>query len=528
MSGGDGTGGGDGGKGDSPWWFPFGFNGNGDGWRLDVVTLLAVIGESSMAEHAQAITASVLCMLPRILPAPQALLKPSRPLRMPETTAKMVGVFSGVCVDSVGFFANIIHPLDQYQPFAFQVLEIKHTNLNEAGGYTAQKEPTGSNRRISRLFRKDSDLATTLEPRSPLPKPLIGDVTQGVELQNISRNGSAARTQTQASSVAFDVESQGVTLGRTPGLRRRFTEKATDTLAYPTLANKAKRPAIPAKLWSPLHILACVSFLNSMAIISYAGYLHDGNAIIGIATISIASSIVGYASWWTPILMNRSHTNKVPRADIMIRTREGAFIYIKCSEEVARELYSGGTEECDYHVGGRTYRFLMGIGTMLLMVSVIFLGNCSWWSQVLIACSYVIQNGLYWGLGMLPKHYFWDLSRYEWRDLTEDDSRNAHLNDNPSDEREGHKSFTRTLWYAIRETKSTGWAVRSGAAPITPQWKKWLDMAEQEAIKGNRTWEAVAAKDKVMSEGIIDTAEQHAPAVEVQQPLQAQQNSSSF
>lgn len=29
-------------------------------WRLDVVTLLAVIGESSMTEHSQAITASAL------------------------------------------------------------------------------------------------------------------------------------------------------------------------------------------------------------------------------------------------------------------------------------------------------------------------------------------------------------------------------------------------------------------------------------------------------------------------------------
>jgi hypothetical protein len=29
-------------------------------WSLDVVTLLAVIGEASMAEHAQAITASAL------------------------------------------------------------------------------------------------------------------------------------------------------------------------------------------------------------------------------------------------------------------------------------------------------------------------------------------------------------------------------------------------------------------------------------------------------------------------------------
>ncbi|QPH10962.1 hypothetical protein C2857_002494 [Epichloe festucae Fl1] len=39
-------------------------------WSLDVVNLLVVIGESSIAEHAQVITASLPDMLPRILPAP--------------------------------------------------------------------------------------------------------------------------------------------------------------------------------------------------------------------------------------------------------------------------------------------------------------------------------------------------------------------------------------------------------------------------------------------------------------------------
>lgn len=40
---------------DAPW-----FPENKLEWRLDVVTLLAVIGEASMAEHSQAITASLL------------------------------------------------------------------------------------------------------------------------------------------------------------------------------------------------------------------------------------------------------------------------------------------------------------------------------------------------------------------------------------------------------------------------------------------------------------------------------------
>jgi len=64
-------------------WFPVGKAGE-NGWRLDIVSLLAVIGESSMESHAQALTSSWTCILPRIIPAPQALLKATRPSRLRE------------------------------------------------------------------------------------------------------------------------------------------------------------------------------------------------------------------------------------------------------------------------------------------------------------------------------------------------------------------------------------------------------------------------------------------------------------
>ncbi|KAG5917356.1 hypothetical protein E4U42_007263, partial [Claviceps africana] len=115
-------------------------------WSLDVVNLLVVIGESSIAEHAQTITASLPGMLPRILPAPQALLKPARPTRMPETHARMTGVYSGTTLDSVGFFANIITPLDTLPPFSFKVLEIKHTD----GTGLAEPVPMATKTKLAR------------------------------------------------------------------------------------------------------------------------------------------------------------------------------------------------------------------------------------------------------------------------------------------------------------------------------------------------------------------------------------------
>ena len=303
--------------------------------------------------------------------------------------------------------------------------------------------------------------------------------------------------------------------------RRSFKEVTQDMLANPaaTFATTSDRPAVPAKIFSPVHILAALSCANSIAIIIAAAIWKDGNAIISVTALSLISSAVGYASLWRPLLMRRKHTNEVPRGDVMIRTREGAFLLIRCTEEVARELYSG-TEECEYYVGGRVYRMLMATGTVFLMSSIVLLGNCKWNSQIFIGASYIVLNGLYWGLGLLPQSYFWDLSRYQWDDVTPLDAKHAEETTNEEDQREGHPSFTRTLWYAIRETKHTGWVELSGAAPGTTQWKKWLGEAEENARSGNRSWKAVRRKDDLMKErttdgGIPDQVVQHAPAVEI-------------
>jgi hypothetical protein len=61
----------------------------------------------------------------------------------------------------------------------------------------------------------------------------------------------------------------------------------------------------------------------------------------------------------------------------------------------------------------------------------------------------------------------------------------------PGNPTEGVPSFTRTLWYAIRETRKKGWVERSGALPATETWRQWLREAEDAARLGNRHWEAV-------------------------------------
>ncbi|KAI5865971.1 hypothetical protein GGS23DRAFT_362890 [Durotheca rogersii] len=494
-----------------------------NGWRLDVVTLLAVIGESSIAEHAQTITASIFCLLPRIIPAPQAFLKPSRPVRLPETTAKLTGVYSGVVLDTVGFFANIIHPLDSVQPYGFQVLRISHTDRNSAGGV----EVRGPHRSVTAnlITHMRFNGRTVTSPGRTLPTSQPGGSPQG------NLNGAAAGAAGTSSGFhsAAEVEAGSAP---SPGITRRITVKMQDFVANPTLANTKGRPAIPATLYSPVHVLSVFSALVTGGIIALAAHYQDGTAILAVSLVSLASSVVGWASWWKPLLMIRSHTNKVPAGDVIIRTREGAFLLVKCTEDVARELYSG-TEECEYHVSGNAYRVLMGAGTCLLMVSVILLGNCKWNIQIFVGAAYIVLNGLYWAMGLLPKRLFWDLDRYRIDDITPKQSLKADRKTS-EDPREGVASFTRTLWYAVRETGRTAWVHRSGAAPDTPQWRMWLAEAE-EAAKDEHAkwnWKAVERKDAIMKltdreveertaagrqpARNFDEAEQAAPAVEVQ------------
>ena len=473
-----------------------------------MVNLLVVIGESSIAEHSQAITASLPGMLPRLLPAPQALLKPSRPARMPATLARMTGVYSGATLDSVGFFANIITPLDDLPAFSFKVLDIKHAELSNMRPVPPKRGVWSRTMGMTRRQSRQPDAEGQNEPdRSDARRPHPDGPRRQVTVQFTDT------TLTDKSYIPS-------------GLKRRTTAKehAQDLLTSPTVAVGGQRPAVPAKIFSPIHILSIFSCLLSIGLIGLAASCQDGTAILAIALVSLASTVVGYASFWRPILMKRKHTNEVPPGDVLIRTRAGAFVLVRCSEEVARELYAG-TEECEYYVSGNAYRALMALGTMMLMISVVLLGNCTWEPKVAIGASYILLNGLYWGLGMIPRQYFWDLSRYEWHDVTPTDAGRADVVTDEGNQREGHPSFTRTLWYAIRETKLVGWVERSGAAPSTDQWKAWLREAEKAALAGDRDWPAVERKDAILKEElrrgeIFDAAMEAAPA-EIRPPPQA-------
>jgi len=446
-------------------WFPTTTN-DSPGWRLDIVSLLAVIGESSMESHSQALTSSWTCILPRIIPAPQALLKPSRPTRMPQVNAAVVGVHNGTLVPTLNYFPNILHPIEDLPAYSFKVLRITHA------GSRLSTPPTANRDRAKALSASTSIELGILENGPPVP----------------------------------------------------LVRQSTFNTIKNSLSRDKEKPRVPPQPFSPLNILSVLSCLLTIGLVIWARYLRDGTAIVALVTISCASSIVGYASWWSPVLMKRTFKSKVPAGDVIIRTREGAFLLVKCNEDVARELYTG-TEECQYYVQTQPYRILVGFGTFLLMVSVVLLGNCNFTMQAAIGLSYIILNGAFWGSSLIRKGRFWDLSNYTVEDVTPKDASNADVFQN--DTLEGRPSFTRTMWYAIRETKKIGWVKRGGAAPKTDEWDEWLKLAELNAVDSNRGWNAVEVREAVV--GVAestpqgahdqgDAAEQHVPAYEVPPP----------
>jgi hypothetical protein len=249
-------------------------------------------------------------------------------------------------------------------------------------------------------------------------------------------------------------------------------------------------------------MLSIFSFALTWTIFGVSVRDNDAIACLALVAISLVSTIVGYASLWSPQLMKRTSSANVPPGDVVIRTREGAFIVVKCDENVARELYTG-TEECTYKVKNvLVYRALIGVATFLLMISVVLLGNCNFNQQAAIGSAYIVLNGLYWAASLVPKRQFWDLKLYDIKNETPEDCRYAHMTQEGG-QPDDYYSFTRTMWYAIRETKEIGWVRTSNAAPMTPEWTRWLKAAEAQ-IKGNepgwQNWRAVEAKDRMIGQ----------------------------
>lgn len=78
---------------------------------------LAILGESSVLANAQVASLSLFFLLPRLIPAPQALIRTARPERLTPSTGRVMGTLSGNFRDHVNPIAALLHDdkkLDAY------------------------------------------------------------------------------------------------------------------------------------------------------------------------------------------------------------------------------------------------------------------------------------------------------------------------------------------------------------------------------------------------------------------------------
>lgn len=76
--------------------------------QLDIVGFLAILGEGSVLANAQVSTLSKWIFLPRLIPAPQALMRPTRPTKLEPVSGDVCGIFSGNYRDTINHIGNIV------------------------------------------------------------------------------------------------------------------------------------------------------------------------------------------------------------------------------------------------------------------------------------------------------------------------------------------------------------------------------------------------------------------------------------
>ena len=90
---------------------------------------LAILGEGSVDTVAQVATLSYLIYLPRLIPAPQIFIRPSRPEKL-ETTAgaKVVGVHSGNTGEDIHHVAHALHRGDKLKPNTVSCVRVREND----------------------------------------------------------------------------------------------------------------------------------------------------------------------------------------------------------------------------------------------------------------------------------------------------------------------------------------------------------------------------------------------------------------
>lgn len=327
--------------------WPYGF----DNFQLDIVGFLAVLGEGSVLANAQVAALSRLFYLPRLVPAPQALLPSRRPAELPSTPASVTAVHSGNVKGHVHHVANIL--LYGSPDFLDQILRHRLT-------ISSEHEMPQFTVRCVRVTKRDQPKAPTWIDRNFRGAPAKAPKAKEPEGNLVKTEGTMVKA------------------------------KATGPLTWVTLLGC---------------FLSAVLFVSSLV-------FGDGMSMLATILLSLLSTLIGFANKWSLRLAQRVKSSIPPPGDVVIRYPNGSYLVVRCDEDVARELYFA-PEEIEYAIKSPAiYRIISLVGTLMLMLGVIALANARLELQFAWAGAYIIINAAHWTAAALPPGAHWDLSCY--------------------------------------------------------------------------------------------------------------------
>ncbi|KIW03836.1 uncharacterized protein PV09_05135 [Verruconis gallopava] len=319
----------------------------------------------------------------------------------------------------------------------------------------------------------------------------------------------------------------GQAVGVTSGNKRDYINFLGHVLAnadslpdYAVKCIKIKRihneGVVRARPFGPTWWVAVLGCVLSVVILAISVWQQDGMAILADICLSFLSTLVGVVNKWNLNLPKRAgdKNHYTPPGDVILRYPKGSFVVIRCSEDVARELFFA-PEGIEYDIETPwKYRMIALVGSILLMFGVIFLGNARTNVQVAFAVAYMILNAAYWIIAALPKRFHWDTSAFEVipeafaepqmnremlreaivkqlkegkqdiclktidKDLPKTIPPKAQCKDFVS----YNKTFTQALWKVIIATREIEWIRKSDAAPTSEAWDRWLALAHEVAL----------------------------------------------
>jgi len=392
--------------------------------QLDIVGFLAILGEGSVLANAQVSTLSKWIFLPRLLPAPQALMRPTRPSDLEPARGDVSGVWSGNDRDHVNHIGHIICDANNLPRHSVRVVTVERTNDN----------PIKS------------------KPYGPLTYVVWLGFSLSAMLLGLSihlRDGMSI-----IAVVLLSLLSSLIGLGNYWELKLPKRKNNDE--------NTMKGDGTNGRKWT---------FRYSNSSSSKKSVIKDEKRNTSCKLDTVERGIAP-----------KEEEDHVPMGDVVIRYPKGNFLIVRCHENVARELYFA-PEEISYLIEDAwIYRLLSLVGTMMLMGGVICLANARIESQIAWAGSYMLLGAAYWIVAALPQKVHWDTSCYKVTSEALSDAQMHKKGHFLSKMKQTYPyspsgTFTEALWKAIVASKDATWVRRKDHCPNTDVWDQWLQAA---------------------------------------------------